>query len=602
MKQIMVVGNITPKPLFSAWDEVQRRMRIVNYQNCYICSYQSSVNAIGDFMRSNRYGLYSPMIGNRFLESRQSLKREEKAIVQHLDLALTSMFWGEYYGTKSYLIRNAFLNNAIQRLLNDLDLEEVKGKWRVVRGVSILDIFMFENGITHYSLDVGDKFLQCMDTVSTLSEDLVSRIYQSTISRINAYFVGKTPNFRRGDIHIFYSEELQKNIDGLINRLNEKQFSNLRIPRNILIGLDRYMGKYAIEQYTPQVGADFIEYYKKQNPKSKGKSVAATIAHFNDFILGNPFNRSHTKPQKPLPEMFMQSLNLYLEEELENGNKESTIIQKYDSCKLFISQLIQEGVHAISEVSSPLVVEACATLSCCHWNTIRGYLHWCALNKYTTKDYSFLVPHKKHSTPIPPYYTKEERQRLEAAPNRETPIGKRDYAIILIINRLGLRSSDIVNLDITKIHQGITTIDFEQYKTKIFHSLPLLAEISDAIDDYINNGRPNTDSKKLFITAIAPYKPLDHLSIHGIITKYFRLAGVDITKKRHGGHALRSSLGTDLVNNGFTYDETKYVLGHQDRNSTRHYAVIDIRNLRTCAIKPHPPGGIFETTLYKRRR
>lgn len=576
-------------------------MLIVNYQKSTINRFQRSMNFLDAFMQESGYNLYFPSVGEKFLTSSQSLAtREKRLLIQHLDLSMVDMFWGEYYSTKQYQFHNKYLKSTLDCLLNDMNMAGIKryGKRKVVRGISILDIFMIENSITQYSIDVGRRFLQCMETVSTLSSDLFSRTYQSTIKRINAYCSGKKPSLRRGAEHEFYCKELEQNLEVLVDRLSENQFKETRTPTNVIIKLDLYMAENNIDHYTPKVGEDFVEYYKNNCLiKSKGKQLIATIAHYNDVIAGNPFKKHHVKLKNQIPDQFRSSYNQYRDECRDSGNSESTLLQKDVSCKMFFNELIRIELYEITGITPSMVIEACANIASCHWNSVRGYLHYCAMHEIIAKDYSLFVPRKMKKMPIPTYYTKEERERLESAPNRDTPIGKRDYAIILIANRLGLRSSDIVNLNISQFSPDKKTIDFEQVKTKMSHSLPLFPEISAAIDEYINNARPESKSTKVFLTSYAPYEPLDHLSVHGILTKNFLLAGIDITKRKHGPHALRSSLATDLVNNGFTYDETKYVLGHYNRKSIHHYAMIDIHNLRTCARKPHPATGKFMLSL-----
>jgi len=294
-----------------------------------------------------------------------------------------------------------------------------------------------------------------------------------------------------------------------------------------------------------------------------------------------------------MPEGFQESFEAYFGECERNGNSIKTLMGKRKACeKLFLS-LIQMGISNIHNLIPDSVVELCANLPSHYWDNIRAYLRYCVKHEYTSRDFSWLVPHKKSHYVIPPYYTKEERQRLEAAPDRSTPIGKRDYAIILIANRLGIRSSDIVELGFTEFNHNKRSIDFEQFKTKRKHSLPLLAEIEEAVNDYVVNGRPASNSNKVFLMSYAPFYPLGSSAIYGIITKYFILAGVNISNRKHGAHALRASISADLVNNGFSYEQTSDIIGHKDKNTITHYANLDVQHLRLCARKAYPPSGIF---------
>ena len=95
----------------------------------------------------------------------------------------------------------------------------------------------------------------------------------------------------------------------------------------------------------------------------------------------------------------------------------------------------------------------------------------------------------------------------------------------------------------------------------------------------------------------APYESVSAIAIHGIVSKAFRIANVDISNKKHGAHSLRSSLATDMVNTGESYDQTRKVLGHRSEDAIKHYARLDIERLRLCALEAREPSGFFERFL-----
>lgn len=97
------------------------------------------------------------------------------------------------------------------------------------------------------------------------------------------------------------------------------------------------------------------------------------------------------------------------------------------------------------------------------------------------------------------FYSIEEIGRIVSATDRSTPYGKRDFILVLLTAELGIRSGDIIRLKISDIHWERRTIEFVQYKTKIFNQLPLLENIKFALIDYLKNGRPEIDSEYIFI-------------------------------------------------------------------------------------------------------
>lgn len=596
-------------PLSKAWDEVQRRMEIVSTPSKTISEYQRIIRKLERFMDGQDIAMYSPDVGQKFLDQAVSDGKHPsgslwlyRSSITRLNSTLSNTFWGEEYCLVNYVIKTVSLHKMSERLLQDLDYWGSKRSTKEysLRGIRRLDIFMRENGEDNYTPEVGERFLQCMGINSRLSPFWFSITYQNTIFRLNAYYYEFRPIFRRTSNYKIQNPELRIYFDTLLARLKEHQFANTSIPCMVISQLDFYLKDKGIDHYTPEVGKAFIEEYRQNYDYSNHDFFAVpVIAHLNDIFAGNPLCRYHVKDKELMPEDFLVSFEAYFRECERNGNALKTLIAKRRACEIFFLSLKHLGISDIYNLTPDSVVELCANLPSHYWDNIRGYLHYCAKHEFTSRDYSCLVPHKKIHYVIPPYYTKEERQRLEAAPDRSTPIGKRDYAIILIANRLGIRSGDIVELGFTDFNHNKRSIDFEQFKTKRDHSLPLLAEIEEAVNDYVVNGRPSSDSEKIFLMSYAPFYPLGSSAIYGIITKYFILADVKISNRKHGAHALRASLSTDLVNNGFSYEQTSDIVGHKDKNTLTHYANLDVKHLRLCALEAYPPSGTFFKILKK---
>ena len=181
--------------------------------------------------------------------------------------------------------------------------------------------------------------------------------------------------------------------------------------------------------------------------------------------------------------------------------------------------------------------------------------------------------------------------------DQSTPIGKRDYAILTMASRLGLRASDICNLSFKDIHYKTETIEITQVKTGTLLVLPLLPEIKTALDSYLLERKTLNGSQYIFLRNPAPFLPLSRSAIWSITTKYFNSAGVDTTAKKHGPHSLRSSFASSLIRENVPYSVVQEILGHEDPNSTKHYARIDIEHLRIYALEVPAPAGAFAQYL-----
>ena len=166
---------------------------------------------------------------------------------------------------------------------------------------------------------------------------------------------------------------------------------------------------------------------------------------------------------------------------------------------------------------------------------------------------------------IPSVWDPGEVARIVEAIDRDNPCGKRDYAIILLITRLGLRGVDVRRLEFADFDWPGNRLFVAQAKTGHRVQLPLLKEVGWAVIDYIRHGRPVCDCPQVFVRHLAPIGPFsdqDHL--HQILVKHARVAHVPVSeKRRHGMHSLRHTLATRLMEAGTPVEQIADILGHQ---------------------------------------
>jgi site-specific recombinase XerD len=193
---------------------------------------------------------------------------------------------------------------------------------------------------------------------------------------------------------------------------------------------------------------------------------------------------------------------------------------------------------------------------------------------------------------IPSVWDPGEVARIVAAIDRDNPCGKRDYAMILLITRLGLRGVDIRRLEFADFDWPGNRLLVTQAKTGHPVQLPLLKEVGWAVIDYIRHGRPDCDCPQVFVRHTAPIGPFsdqDHL--HQILVKHARVAHVPVSeKRRHGMHSLRHSLATRLMEGGTPVEQIADILGHQSVQSTGVYLKSSLGLLSKCALDPDAPA------------
>ncbi len=162
---------------------------------------------------------------------------------------------------------------------------------------------------------------------------------------------------------------------------------------------------------------------------------------------------------------------------------------------------------------------------------------------------------------------------------------KRDLIVVLLAAELGIRSGDICRLKLSDIHWERGTIEFIQFKTGVFNQLPLLENIKFAFIDYLRGSRPPCNSDLLFIGIKNNYGMISAGQMHSIVLKYFKSSGVDISKRKHGPHALRHSLASNLLQKNTPMYVIKDVLGHTNLNTTKIYLNIDFDTLKHFALE-----------------
>jgi len=226
--------------------------------------------------------------------------------------------------------------------------------------------------------------------------------------------------------------------------------------------------------------------------------------------------------------------------------------------------------------------------------TVRRFLKYLHDNGATLEDLSdSMIKVRNTSQPahLPSTFKADEIKRMLDAVDKDSPVGKRDYAILLIATKLGLRSGDIKSLKFENLDWENNAIRISQEKTGEPLSLYLLPDVGWAIIDYIKHGRPISDASEVFVRQVAPHIQMKEL--YNVLQKYLRLAKVPVERVRHHGmHTLRHSLATTLLEQGRSIDDIQAVLGHLDPNTTKRYISMDIEQLMSCALEvPYDTKG-----------
>jgi site-specific recombinase XerD len=200
--------------------------------------------------------------------------------------------------------------------------------------------------------------------------------------------------------------------------------------------------------------------------------------------------------------------------------------------------------------------------------------------------------------PQPTVYSAEEISRVENSFDLTAPNGIRNYAITLLMTRYGIRACDVAALTIDNVDFANNRLRFIQQKTNEPWEGELISEAKTALQNYITNVRPNiNECSQIFITLSVPYAPIGGSHINTMIGQQFQNANINIAGKRHGSRAFRSSIASNMINDGVPTEVVRNILGHETEYAIKHYARIDIERMRFCALSVPEPMGIFAQML-----
>jgi site-specific recombinase XerD len=189
---------------------------------------------------------------------------------------------------------------------------------------------------------------------------------------------------------------------------------------------------------------------------------------------------------------------------------------------------------------------------------------------------------------IPRAISVEHAQAALASCNRQSATGSRDYAILLLLARLGLRAGEIVALKLEDIdwHSGSLNVHGKGGRGC---PMPLPADVGAAIADYLQKGRPHSTSRSVFLRGVAPMGEFHgQEAIGSIVARALERAGVETPHK--GAHQFRHRLACDLLRQGASLAEIGELLRHRRPETTAIYAKVDLAALRTLGLPW--PGGV----------
>lgn len=219
---------------------------------------------------------------------------------------------------------------------------------------------------------------------------------------------------------------------------------------------------------------------------------------------------------------------------------------------------------------------------------LRSYFRFLYLRAEITTDLAAVVPTVPgwRLTSVPKSIDPPQVEVLLKSCNRRTPTGRRDYAILLLLARLGLRGGEVTGMTLDDIDWEVGEL-VVRGKGPRQDCLPIPKDVGEALVAYLRDGRPRCASRHVFLTSRAPVHELRR-AVGAIVQRAVTRAGIDAPHK--GSHLLRHSLAVRMLQRGASLGEIGDILRHRHLDTTAIYAKVDLNALRSLA-QPWPGGG-----------
>ena len=280
----------------------------------------------------------------------------------------------------------------------------------------------------------------------------------------------------------------------------------------------------------------------------------------------------------------------------ERGLARKSIIRHLPIIRRFLQEVCPGGADDLGKVNQEDVigyVERHATdwspktgrVMCWSLRAFFRYLHHQGLDSRALADCVPSIRRWKLAN-LPTYLPAAQVQKALDGCDRTTLIGQRDYTVLMLLARLGLRAAEVATLDLDDVDWRAGEM-LVRAKGRQRARIPIPPDVGAAIVGYLRSGRPKSSSRRLFVRTLAPHVGFaSGCAITMIAKAALDRVGIEGCAHR-GAHIFRHSLATELLRSGATLSEIGQLLRHESRDTTRIYAKVDIEALRAVS-QPWP--------------
>jgi integrase/recombinase XerD len=319
--------------------------------------------------------------------------------------------------------------------------------------------------------------------------------------------------------------------------------------------------------------------------------IRGLIEQMLRLILPDFVGRGRTRVKPTTP--FCNQAPKFFDSLREERGIQETTIQRYEQfLRSLENYMTTIGMARVDELSIPVIsafiTDSCGSMSKSHisgiCSSLRVFLRYVHREGIIDRDLSSSIegPKKYRLSKIPRSISWDEVRKMLEVIDRRTAVGKRDYVIVLLLVTYGLRGCEVASLTLDDIDWRRERLLVPERKAGHCTAYPLSTVVGDALLDYIQNARPETANRQIFLRALAPRSPLTNHAVGCRATYYLRKAGIDV--RRPGSHTLRHTCVQRLIDAEFPLKIIGDYVGHRSPSSTEIYSKVDIESLREVAL------------------
>ena len=390
----------------------------------------------------------------------------------------------------------------------------------------------------------------------------------------------------------------ENNYSPVTIRFYEREWSKIQTFLEETHGSTEYNMERGLEYLEKQYG--FVTKCNDGTLSQQRVQLLRVVHMLEDYRLHQVLTRRYYASKNPiiLNTYYLNIFTDYKNSLVSTKLSKATVEHYKKISKTFIDYLQQRKVESIKDVTIDVCNSYLKTLAGFSFKTIeqqvcgiRHFLRFLYSSNLIINDYAEKIhmPTVSKNAKIPSTWKLDELKAILSVIDRNSPIGKRDYAMILLACVLGLRVGDIKLLRFENFNWEAKQISIIQHKTQKPLSLPIPDSVGWAIIDYIKNGRPQYyETDYIFLKHMPPFDPIgDDNHMHQQLVKYMRKAGISQYRKRRSGfHSLRHSAGSILLEMEVPLPIITNILGHSDSNVTAIYLKTDLQKLAECILSP----------------